>query len=106
MIKQVQNSTNPYAKMAREGAAHYDRPRHLPALLALWPSELEDLAVAGTKHIIHQLEFALLAERRRGRARHWCYDLNRHLALVSALKGEQKHLARIRRKSKPCSTGT
>lgn len=96
MITQVEKQNNPYAKMATEGARHYHRPRHLPALLALWPSELDDLSVTGTSDIIKQLQSALLAERRRGRARHWCYDLNRHLALISALKGEKRHLARIR----------
>ncbi len=95
MITQGENSNNPYAKMAAEGAKHYQRSRHLPALLALWPSELENLSTSGTKRIIKQLEIALMAERRRGRARHWCYDLNRHLALVSALKGEKAHLARM-----------
>ncbi|MCP4934468.1 MAG: hypothetical protein GY927_09755 [bacterium] len=65
----------------------------MPALLALWPSELDDMSATGTNRIIKELEIALMAERRRGRAHHWCYDLNRHLALVSALKGERAHLA-------------
>jgi len=95
MITQGANTNNPYAKIATEGAKHYQLARHLPALLALWPSELGDMSTLGTNHIIKQLEIALMAERRRGRARHWCYDLNRHLALVSALKGEKAHLARL-----------
>ncbi len=95
MITQEKNPSNPYARMATEGAKHYQRTRHLPALLALWPSELADMSALGTNRIIKQLEIALMAERRRGRARHWCYDLNRHLALVSALKGEKAHLSRV-----------
>lgn len=95
MQKQVQTPNNPYLQMALEGARNYNRQRHLPALLALWPSELDDFSLAGTREIISRLETALQAERRRSRARHWCYDLNRHLALVSALTGEQRHLATL-----------
>ena len=95
MISQVENINNPYAKMAAQGAKQYQRARHLSALLALWPSEIGDMSAKGTNHLIKRLEIALMAERRRGRARHWCYDLNRHLALVSALKGEKAHLARL-----------
>jgi len=99
MTRQARTPPHPYASAATEGARHYQRPRHLPALLALWPRELEDMSLAGTRHIIEQLKTALLAERRRGRARHWCYDLNRHMALVSALKGEQKHFATLSRRA-------
>jgi Family of unknown function (DUF6477) len=95
MQKQVQAPDNPYLEMALEGARNYHRQRHLPALLALWPSELDDFSLAGTREIVGRLETALQAERRRSRARHWCYDLNRHLALVSALTGEQRHLATL-----------
>ena len=97
MQKQRQTAKNPWLETTGEGARHYHRARHLPALLALWPSELGDFSNKGTKTIISQLQAALSAERRRGRARHWCYDLNRHLALVSALKGEQQHLAGLAR---------
>ncbi|MCF6199537.1 MAG: hypothetical protein L3J67_09100 [Hyphomicrobiaceae bacterium] len=78
-----------FTKLAHEGANHYERLRHLPALLALWPSEIEDFGKAGTKDIIDRLERALASERRRGRARHWCYDINRHMALANALKAER-----------------
>ena len=87
MRKQVEKSNTPYANLAIAGANHYHRLRHLPALLALWPIELEDMSATGTKHIVDQLKIALFAERRRGRARHWCYDLNRHLAQCS-IKGK------------------
>ena len=90
---------NPYRAQADQSARHYQRDRHLPALLALWPSQLEDFGLKATRDIICQLEANLQAERRRGRSAHWCYDLNRHLALISALKGEQKHLSDLRRKT-------
>lgn len=31
-----------------------------------------------------------------GRRRHWSHDLNRHLALLTALKAERAHLAHLR----------
>ena len=88
-----------HAKLAHEGAEHYQRLRHLPALLSLWPHELDDFTIEGTEKLIARLEPALASERRRGRARHWAYDLNRHLALASALKAERHHLAKLRNKA-------
>ncbi len=38
--------------------------------------------------ILSKLRRALRAERRRARAGHWSYELNRHLALLGAYKGE------------------
>jgi hypothetical protein len=101
MHKAIRPTDNPYLKLATEGAQHYRRQRHLPALLALWPSELDDFGPKNTADIIKQLESALQAERRRGRSRHWCYDLNRHMALASALKGEQNILAGTGQKPQP-----
>lgn len=100
MKKLRKSSKNPYLNQAYEGARDYNRARHLPALLALWPSECEDLSSEGTAIIIRRLETALQSERRRGRAQHWCYDLNRHIALVSALKGEQVHLAALKKRAR------
>ncbi len=88
-------TSNPYLTMACEGAIHYQRARHLPALLALWSFELDDYGRDGTLKIINRLEASLQAERRRARTRHWCYDLNRHLALISALQGERLHLGSL-----------
>ena len=100
MSKQQRTSNNPYLEMARKDARHYRRQHHLPPLLPLWPGQLHDDSPAGTRNIIDQLETALLSERRRGRCNHWCYDLNRHLALVSALQGERAHLASLTRQAK------
>ena len=95
MKLQSKNNKAWVAKLAHEGADHYKRLRHLPALLALWPSELEDFGKTGTRNIIERLEKALASERRRGRARHWCYDINRHIALASALKAERAFLSSL-----------
>jgi hypothetical protein len=38
--------------------------------------------------VLGKLRSALRAERRRALAGHWSYDLNRHLGLLSAYKGE------------------
>ncbi len=77
-----------YDRVAEAGARCYDRARDLPCLIALWPHELADLSPQGALRILSKLRAALRAERRRGRAGHWSYELNRHLALLSAYKGE------------------
>lgn len=87
---------NSYVTMARADARRYERARHLPALVALWPRELADTSRAGTAAIIEKLEKALRLERKRGRDRHWAYDLNRHMGLISALKAEREHLSALR----------
>jgi hypothetical protein len=69
--------------------ATYDRARDLPRLLALWPAEIEDLSIEGRARILKRIERALRAERRRGIAGHWTYDLARHAQLVEAYRQEQ-----------------
>jgi hypothetical protein len=64
----------------------------LSRLLPLWPHEISDLSIAGRRRIIATLEKALRAERRRGHAGHWAYDLARHAALVKNLKSESAAL--------------
>jgi hypothetical protein len=66
----------------------YQRQKDLPRLLALWPHEIKDETATGTRKIIARLRCALRAERQRGRAGHWSYDLDRHLGLVKAYKSE------------------
>jgi hypothetical protein len=44
-----------------------------------------------------KLRSALRAERRRALSGHWSYDLNRHLGLLSAYKGEMAWLSRLKR---------
>lgn len=82
-----------FGRSVAAGAAAYERSRDLPRLLALWPQELEDRTDAGRLHLLAKLRRALRAERRRARSGHWSYDLNRHLGLLSAYKGELAELA-------------
>lgn len=81
-----------YAAMAHAGAKAYRRKRDLPGLVPLWPYELADESVEGIRRILTKLAKALRAERRRARSAHWSYDLNRHLALLSAYQAEQMRL--------------
>jgi hypothetical protein len=64
------------------------RRAELSRLLPLWPHEISNLSSAGRRRIIATLEKALRAERCRGIAGHWAYDLARHAALVKNLKSE------------------
>ena len=66
----------------------------LARLLPLWPHELEDMTVVGREKRITLLRKSLRAERRRGLAGHWTYDLARHSALLRCYKREVelKHL--------------
>lgn len=77
-----------FDRMAEAGSRCYSRARDLPCVLALWPQELADFSPEGGLRVLSKLRQALRAERRRARAAHWSYDLNRHLALLSAYKGE------------------
>lgn len=77
-----------FGSIAAAGAATYVRSRDLPRLLALWPHEIEDQTAAGGGRLLAKLRRALRTERRRARANHWSYDLNRHLGLLGAYQGE------------------
>lgn len=74
--------------LAENGAEGYCRARHLPRLIPLWSQDLADTSVEGRQRIVACLRRSLRAERRRGKAGHWSYDLNRHMALLIALKSE------------------
>ena len=86
-----------FGPIAEAGAAAYARPRDLPKLIALWPHELDDESPDGCRRILAKLRRALRAERRRALSGHWSYDLNRHLGLLSAYKGELAGLGRLGR---------
>lgn len=60
----------------------YDRCTELARVLPLWPHELADESPIGRLRIISKLRRALRAERRRGIAGHWTYDLARHAELL------------------------
>ena len=57
-------------------------------MLPLWPHELDDLTSEGRRRILARLRRALRAERRRGRAGHWAYDLGRHAELLRVYRLE------------------
>ena len=81
----------------RPDKGEYCRVRELPPLLRLWPSDVEDYSYPGTLKIVALLRNALRAERRRTRASHWAYDLNRHMGLIAALKAERERLSTLGR---------
>jgi len=69
-----------------------ERRAELMRLVPLWPSEIDDLSRDGRQRLVAKLERALLAERRRGQAGHWTYDLARHAALLAAWRRERATL--------------
>lgn len=69
-------------------APRYVRARDLPLLLPMWPADLADTSAHGRLRLIAHLRRALRAERARGIAGHWTYDLARHVQLRAALDAE------------------
>jgi hypothetical protein len=84
----------------------YRRAQQLPALLKLWPHDLDDYSYPGTLKLAAMLRKALRAERIRARAGHWAYDLNRHLGLIEALKAERSRLRALAPALPPRAAGT
>ena len=78
--------------MLPAGSDTYDRARHLPWLVRAMPAELASADPSVSRTIIARLERTLRAERRRGKAGHWTYDMNRHIALMQALTAERHRL--------------
>jgi hypothetical protein len=66
------------------------RTKLLASLLPLWPAEIEDVSIEGRTRLVAVLERALRAERRRGLAGHWTYDLARHMQLLEAYRAEMR----------------
>jgi len=73
-----------------------DRGLRLSRLVPMWPAEIDAPGAAAAQRVVDTLERALRGERRRGRAGHWTYDINRHLALARALREERARLKRLR----------
>lgn len=68
-------------------------PRHLrslPQFLGVAASELGDRSLYGRIALIAKLEAVLRAERARGLARHWSYDLPRHVTLYAIYRLEKE----------------
>jgi len=81
------------------GVEPYDRARHLPRLIPIEPDLLADGSTENRRRIVAALARALRAERNRGRAGHWTYDLNRHIALKQAYAAERRLLAEERQQA-------
>jgi len=73
----------PQQKKEPFGHAGPARAHDLLRLLPLWPHEVADQSPAGRQRILTLLRRALRAERRRGLAGHWTYDLSRHAQLLA-----------------------
>ncbi|SER20561.1 hypothetical protein SAMN05216548_11329 [Faunimonas pinastri] len=85
------------------GAQAYDRTRDLPGLIRAEATAEMLGSEEGVAEILARLERALRSERRKARAAHWTYDLNRHIALRQAYLAEQETLERIRKRRRPFS---
>jgi hypothetical protein len=83
----------------------FHRESELPGLIGVWPSELRTESVDAAARIVALLRKAIRSERQRGRAGHWTYDLNRHLALVEALRAEQARLREAIKAKNKASSG-
>ena len=70
-----------------------DRRAALGRLLPLWPHELADESPQGRLRVVVRLRKALRAERRRGLAGHWTYDLARHVELLRLYRAEAAALS-------------
>ena len=80
------------ARQVATGAEHYERKKQLRRLLPLASVNIDGDEPANTRRIVLHLAHALRQERGRGRAGHWTYDLNRHIALAQAYKAEKMKL--------------
>ena len=80
------------------GARRYDRARHLHPLMpqACPPPEMPE--PDATRLVLSGLRRKLGYERRRARAMPRHYDLNRHIALLQALRAETRHWRKLRNK--------
>jgi hypothetical protein len=83
---------------------HRAELEELTRLLPLWPHELADTSLKGRQRIVAVIERALRAERRRGQAGHWAYDLARHASLSRAWKRERSALAQRARLTRAQNT--
>lgn len=66
----------------------YDRRTELPRLIPIELTELIDESPEGRRRLLVKLRRALRAERQRGIAGHWTYDLARHAELLRVYRLE------------------
>ena len=81
----------------RKRGQGYERWRCLPRLIRVEFSEMHDSSPACGRRILARLSLAIERERRRARTGHWSYDVNRHIALLQAMKAERELLTRRER---------
>jgi hypothetical protein len=88
---------DPIALKRHAAPAPYRRDRDLPSLLPLWPHEMQIACLADHARLLARMRRALRAERQRGIAGHWTYDLARHSRLLRAYRAETiAYLQRLR----------
>jgi Family of unknown function (DUF6477) len=73
------------------GARRYQRARHLRPLLPLACPPQDMPEPDATRMVLSGLRRKLGCERRRARATPRSYDLNRHIALLQALRAEMRY---------------
>lgn len=78
--------------VVRHGATLFERALYLPRVLPGFDEG--DLSAEARRRTLARLARALRMERQRGRAGHWSYDLNRHIALAQAYESERRRLVR------------
>lgn len=72
-----------------------DRSKRLFRLGIFWHQEIDDLSIAGRKHVIQRLDAALRAEYKRGRELHWAYSLPRHRDMLATYRLEVAALEKL-----------
>lgn len=80
-------------RLVARGSARYDVGRHSGRLMARCAGHTE-FGDDDRGQRLAKLAKALRHERERGRAGHWTYDLNRHIALAEAYRAEIRLLGR------------
>ena len=64
-------------------------------IVLLSAAAFADTSIEGAKHIVEKLEKISRNFAEAGRRKHWCYDTNRHIAVLAALQAERTTLARL-----------
>jgi hypothetical protein len=88
-------------RLTKAGCEAYRRERHLPGLIPIEADRIAAPDLETHRSILAKLARALRAERNRGRAGHWTYDLNRHIGLLQAYAAERRLLSERTRRVTP-----